>query len=96
MVRECMSALASFSNWRVRNQPCFSASSMRLVDHAGAALRGRGEDDLGAEEAHQLAALDGEGLGHGDDERIALGGADHGEADAGVAAGRLDDGLARA
>ena len=32
-------------------------------------------------------------LGHRDDERIAFLGADHGEADAGVAAGRFDYGL---
>ena len=93
-MRECMSALASFSNWRVRNQPCVSASSIGLLDHAHAAFGGRREHDLGAEEAHQPAALDAEGLGHRDDERIALLRADHGEADAGVAAGRFDDGLA--
>src|SRR5690606_11159388 len=52
-------------------------------------------DDLGAEEAHQLAPLDAEALRHDDDQRVALLGADHGEADAGVAAGRLDHRLAR-
>ena len=31
VVRECMSALASFSNWRVRNQPCALASSIALL-----------------------------------------------------------------
>ena len=31
VVRECMSAFASFSNWRVRNQPCVAASSLALV-----------------------------------------------------------------
>ena len=36
----------------------------------------------------------GEGLRHDEDERVALLRADHGEADAGVAAGELDDGLA--
>ena len=30
VVRVCTSALASLSNWRQRNQPCFSASSMAL------------------------------------------------------------------
>ena len=63
-------------------------------DHAGAAAGGWGDDDFRAEEAHQPAALDAEGLGHGDDERVALLCAHHGEADAGVAAGGLDHGLA--
>jgi hypothetical protein len=66
----------------------------RLLHHAEAALGRRRDDDLGAEEAHEPAALDAERFGHGDDERIAFGGADHGEPDAGIAAGRLDDGLA--
>ena len=65
-----------------------------LLDHAEALLRLRREHDLGPEHAHELAPLDREGLDHGDDQRIALGGADHGEADAGVAARRLDHGLA--
>jgi hypothetical protein len=54
----------------------------------------RREHHLGAEETQQLAALDAEALGHGDHEGITLLRADHGEADAGVATGRLDDGLA--
>ncbi len=66
-----------------------------LVDHADRALGRRRDHDLGAEEAHQLAPLDAESLRHGDDQRIALGGADHRKANAGVAAGRLDHGLAR-
>ena len=65
-----------------------------LHHHAEAALRLRGEHHLGAEEAHQPAPLDAELLGHGHDQRIALGGAHHGEPDAGVAAGGLDHGLA--
>ena len=78
-----------------RHEPAMGLGELDgLVDHADGALgRGR-DDDLGAEEAHQLAPLDAEGLRHGDDQRIALGGADHGKADAGVAAGRLDHGLA--
>ena len=66
----------------------------RLAHHADAALGRRRDDHLGAEEAHEAPTLDAEGLGHGDDERVALGRADHGEADAGIAAGRLDHGLA--
>ncbi len=57
-------------------------------------MRGGGDDDLGSEESHELAAFDGEGFGHGDDEWVALLRTDHGEADAGVAAGGFDDGLA--
>ena len=53
-------------------------------EHARTALRSFGQNDLGAEEAHQLAALDREVLGHGDDERISLLGADHGKPNAGV------------
>ena len=94
MVREWKSALASLVNWRVRNQPFFCGELFGFFDHAGAAGGAGGDDDLGAEEAHELAALDGEGFGHGDDEGVAFGGADHGEADAGVAAGGFDDGLA--
>ncbi len=52
------------------------------------------EHHLRAEEAHQLAALDRKALGHRDDQRVALGGADHGEPDAGVAGGRFDHRLA--
>ena len=65
-----------------------------LGEHAAALSRRRRQHDLRAEEAHQLAALDAEVLGHRDDERIALVRAHHREADAGVAARRLDDGLA--
>jgi hypothetical protein len=53
------------------------------------------DDDLRAEEAHQLAPLDAERLRHRQHAGIALGRADHGEADAGVAARRLDHRLAR-
>ena len=66
----------------------------RLVEHAAALLaRGR-EHHPGAEEAQELAPLDAEALGHRQHQRIALLGADHRQADAGVAAGRLDHGLA--
>ena len=63
--------------------------------HPVALERARGQHHLGAEEAHELAPLDREAVGHRDDKGIALGGADHRKADAGVAARRLDDGLAR-
>ena len=66
----------------------------RLLDHSDRSLGGRRQHDLGAEKAHQSPPFDAEGLGHRDNKRIAFRGADHGEADAGVAARRLDDGLA--
>ena len=65
-----------------------------LLIHPEAFERARREDDLGAEHAHELAPLDGEAVGHGHHERIALLRADHGEADARIAACRLDNGLA--
>ena len=62
----------------------------------GCVVRGaRREHDLGAQEAHQLTAFDGEAVRHGNDQRVAFRGADHGESDSGVAARRLDDRLAR-
>jgi hypothetical protein len=67
----------------------------RLVHHPGPAGRRGGEHHLGAEKAHQLPPLHAERLRHGDDQRIPLLGAHHGEADAGVAAGGLDHGLPR-
>ena len=70
------------------------ASSIVFVDHADGALGRRREHHLGAEEAHQLAPLDAERLRHRHHQRIALRGAHHREPDAGVAAGRLDHGLA--
>src|ERR1700719_1025879 len=66
-----------------------------LRHHPHAALGRGSEDHLGAQETHQLAPLDTEGLGHGHDQRIALLGAYHCETDAGVAARGLDDGLSR-
>ena len=66
-----------------------------LREHAAALLGRRRQHDLRAEEAQQFAALDAEALGHGDHEWIALLRAHHREPDAGIAAGRLDDGLAR-
>jgi len=65
-----------------------------LGDHAGAACFAGGKDNFGTEKAHEFAALDAEGLRHDDDERVAFLRADHGKADAGVAAAGLNDGLA--
>ena len=65
-----------------------------LVDHAHGTFRGGRHDDLGAKEPHQLAPLDTERLRHRDHERISLGGTDHRQANSGISAGCLDDGLA--
>ena len=52
---------------------------------------GRGQHQLGAEVFEHHAALHAHGLRHGQDQLQSLGGADEGQAEAGVAAGRLDD-----
>ena len=67
-----------------------------LGDRAVHALRALGEHELGAVGDEQLAPLDAHRLGHGQRERVAARRGDEGERDAGVAAGRLDDLLARA
>jgi hypothetical protein len=67
----------------------------RLVQHAGSLLRRRREHHFRAEETHQAATFDAEVFRHRDDQRIALLRADHGQADAGIAAGGLDDCLPR-
>lgn len=64
------------------------------ADGAVGALAGGREDDPAAERLDHTAALDGNRFAHDDDDLIALDRADHGEADAGVAAGGLDDGFA--
>ena len=66
-----------------------------LGQHATAFERRRCEYDLGAQEAHHLAALEAEALCHRDDERVAFLSADHRKTDTRIAAGRLDDGLTR-
>jgi len=79
----------------VRQEPAVGLGELdRLLVHAEALGGARGQHDLGTQHAHQLAALDREAVGHGHHQRIALLGAHHGEPDAGVAAGRLDHGLA--
>ncbi|MEJ0043443.1 MAG: hypothetical protein WDM81_15020 [Rhizomicrobium sp.] len=70
---------------------------MRLGDGGAHAALGRlGEHDLGAEQAQHLAPLQRHRIRHDEDQLVALGGRDEGERDAGIAAGRLDQGrLAR-
>src|SRR5581483_9416102 len=51
----------------------------------------RREDELRAEGLEKLSALDGKRIGHDQDAAIAFRRRDERQADAGVAAGRLDD-----
>jgi hypothetical protein len=74
---------------------CFS-QLLGLGQHAAALELGRCQDDLGTQEAQNLATLEAEAFGHRQHQRVALGSANHGQADAGIATGGLDDGLARA
>ena len=63
-----------------------------LGDGALHAVGAGGENDFGTEGEEQDAALDGHGVWHGDDDGVAFDGGGEGEADAGVAAGGLDEG----
>src|SRR5262245_22081570 len=74
---------------RIRNGP---EHLFRLGDRAVHALLARREHDLGAERLQQPAALEAHCLGHGDNKAVTLGGTGEGQTDAGVAAGRFDDG----
>ncbi len=65
-----------------------------LGDGGVGAARGRGEHDLGAEGRQQLAALQGGVLGHDAHQAVALAAREHGDGDAGVAGGGLQDGAA--
>jgi hypothetical protein len=62
--------------------------------HAKALLCARRQHHLGAQHAHQFTPFNREAIGHGDHQGISFGRAHHGEANAGVAAGRLDHRLA--
>ena len=62
----------------------------RPLDHAAAALGGWRQNDLRAQRPHQFASFDGERLDHAGHERVALGRADHGQRDAGIARSCLD------
>jgi hypothetical protein len=67
----------------------------RFTHHAGSAFRCRCQDDFGAEESHEAPALDAERLCHRDHQWVPFLRAYHRESDAGVAARRFDDRLAR-
>ena len=66
-----------------------------LGDRAGHALCAVGEHQLSAVGLEHITALNAHCLGHGQDDAVAFGCRDSRKADAGVAAGRLDDGRAR-
>ena len=55
------------------------------------ALGAVGQDQLSAIGLHQLAALHAHGLGHDDDDAVALGSCHGSQAEAGIAGGGLDD-----
>src|SRR6185369_6578897 len=64
---------------------------LRPGDRALHSLLARGQLELGAISEHQPAPLDAHAVGHDQDQAIALHRRDHREANAGIAAGRLDD-----
>ena len=66
-----------------------------LRDRAGHTLCALGQNQLRAVGLEHIAALDGHGLGHGEDDAVAAGRRDSRQTDAGVAGGRLDDGSPR-
>ena len=67
---------------RLRNRPLHAVDAWR-------------EDDLGAIRGGKLPTLNAHGVGHGQHQMVAAGGGDKRQPDAGVAAGRLDDGATR-
>ena len=73
----------------------FPGHAVYFLDGAVGAQVGRGEQDFGPQRPEDPFALLGGGLGHGQEQPVALDGAYHGQADAGVAAGGLDDRLPR-
>mmetsp|Transcript_18247 Transcript_18247/g.43860 ORF Transcript_18247/g.43860 Transcript_18247/m.43860 type:complete len:263 (-) Transcript_18247:592-1380(-) len=64
-------------------------------DGAFHALLARRQVEAGTIGQHQPAALDAHAVGHHQDQLVALDGRHHGQAHAGIARGRLDDGAAR-
>ena len=68
-----------------------STSSQRALDRALHALFARGQVEGRAIGQHQPAAFDRHAFGHDQDQLVALDRGDHRQADAGIAAGRLDD-----
>ncbi|MNF92087.1 hypothetical protein D3C84_747210 [compost metagenome] len=73
----------------------FSRQLVGLLDRPLHALGRLGEHQLGTEGLEHLAPLQAHGGRHGEDQLVAAGGGDEGEADAGVAGGGLHQGHAR-
>ena len=73
----------------------FPGQAVDFFDGAVGAQVGGGEQEFGPHGLEDALALQGGGLRHGQQQAVALDGADQGQADAGVAAGGLDDGLIR-
>ncbi len=71
----------------------FPGQAVDLLDGAVGPLVRRGEEELGPHGLEDFFALQGGGLGHGQEQPVALDGAHQGQADAGVAAGGFEDGL---
>ena len=92
--RSATSGLSGLANWSsmmpLPSRAIFSARS-RAASMPPSLRR---EHDLGAEGAHGLAPLDRQVLGHDQDHAVAAHRRRHGERDAGVAAGRLDQRVA--
>ena len=92
VVRRWIAGLAGFSNcWSMMAPGCSARIRSAASKRTAHALRGRRQLELGPQELEHLAALDRHALGHGQDQAVALGGADEGQGDAGVAGGGLDD-----
>ena len=73
----------------------FPGHLVDLFDGAVGPQVGRGQEEFGAHALEDAFALQAGGLGHGQEQAIALDGAHHGQTDAGIAAGGFDDGLLR-
>ena len=92
VVRAWISTLAGFSNCCGIHALSVSLDQLRgALDRALHALFLGRQIEARAIGQHQAAAFDAHALGHDQHQLVALDRGDHGKADAGVAAGRLDD-----
>ncbi len=73
----------------------FPGHPVDLFDGSVGSQVGWGQQEFGPHALEDAFALQAGGLGHGQEQAIALDGAHHGQTDAGVAAGGFDDGLLR-
>ena len=64
-------------------------------DHAHPFICLRGQNDFGAQKAHELASLNRKRLDHDGDKRVTLGGTDHRQPNASIAGCGFDNGLTR-